>query len=163
MFRFLFVMPNNSCRTRSYFSHVKDKPIEIVNGSSLSSIIGSTSRFFTSQVDHTSPAHHPETLHVSHTRTRTEVINLPVTTPVAHHRSNTLPIRHRKRGSRKIVNQQTACLSPANKREEQVPPRSLSQPFSPSLLQAPERRRIRVIDDTDEGESPSSTTLNRDD
>jgi hypothetical protein len=79
-------------------------------------------------------------------------------TPVSHRRSNTVPSRHRKRDSTKTSDQQTTHLSPTYKQTD-----SVQQPFSPSLLKSQPRRRIRVIDDTDDNESLASGVVNRDD
>jgi hypothetical protein len=90
-------------------------------------------------------------------RTSTDILNHPPSS-VSHHRSNTVPSRHRK-----ISNQQTTHLPPTCKQNENIQQEPPSQPFSPSLLPSQPRRRIRIIDDTDEGESISSSVIVRDD
>ncbi len=132
------------------------KPIEVVKGTSLSSVVGSTSRFLTLQIEkplHSSQNEEGFPLHIG---ASTEALYRST----SHHRSNTVPVRHRKPVA---STQQTTHLSPTYKRKENIEQQSSSQPFSPSLLSTQPRRRIRVIDDTDDGDSLSSSMANRDD
>ncbi|CAF3603222.1 unnamed protein product [Adineta steineri] len=143
----------------------KLKPIEVVKGSSLSSVVGSTSRFLLLQMEKPLLTNHDEENLPSDIRTSTDVLYRPSPT-VSHHRSNTVPTRHRKIPSTKTSKQQTTHLSPTYKRNETSKPRSSSsssRPFSPSSLKAHPKRRIRLIDDTDEGESLSVSMVQRDD
>lgn len=83
---------------------------------------------------------------------------------ISHRRSNTLPSRRKQTETLKVMDEKTTHLSPTYKRKEPpVPDKINLQPFSPSLLLVQSRRPIRVIDDSDEGDSPSSSTINQDD
>ena len=94
----------------------------------------------------------------------TEVLYRP-TSSVTHRRSNTVPSRYRKPDTTVQPTQQTTHLSPTYKRNENLQQQSASasQPFSPSLLSTQPRRRIRVIDDTDDADSLASSMAVRDD
>jgi hypothetical protein len=92
----------------------------------------------------------------------TEVLYRP-TPIITHHRSNTIPLRYRKPASTGKSTQQTTHLSPTYKRNENIQQQSSSQPFSPSLLSTQPRRRIRAIDDTDDGDSQASSMAVRND
>jgi hypothetical protein len=141
----------------SYFLDLA-RTVEVIKGSSLSSVVGSTSRFITLQIEKPSPSDDNNLNLPSNLRTSTDVLYRPKTS-VSHHRSNTVPSRYRKQtDSIKTSNQQTTHLSPMYKRKENP-----QQPFSPSLLQPQPRRRIRLIDDTDDNDSPTSSIVNRDD
>jgi len=129
--------------------------IEIVKGSSLSSVVGSSSRFFMLHIDPTSRSSteriSPESFH-------------RLSPNISHRRSNTLPSRRKQTETLKVTDEKTTHLSPTYKRKEPpVPDKINLQPFSPSLLLVQSRRPIRVIDDSDEGDSPSSSTINQDD
>lgn len=134
----------------------KDRALEKIKGSSLSSIVGSTSKFIR-QVDKDL---NPD-LKNSIIRSSAELLQLE-NPKISHHRSNTVPARYRKVYSRKFVDVDKNLISPKIDRRKICQDEKCSQPFSPSLLQVQPRRRIRVIDDTDEGESLSSSTINRD-
>ena len=96
----------------------------------------------------------------SSVRTSTEILYRP-TTSISHHRSNTVPARYRKSEKLKSTNQQQTHLSPTYKRNENKIQNN-PQFFSPSLLQIQPKRRIHIIDDdTDEGDSPTSSIINR--
>lgn len=140
------------------------KPIEVVKGSSLSSVVGSTSRFLTLQIDKSSPSYHnDEHLPIS-SRTSTDVLSRAISS-VSHRRSNTVPSRLRKPDpttTPTTSNQKATHLSLRYKRTEPIP-QSSSQPFSPSLLPVQPRRRIRVIDEPDDNDSPPSSIINHDD
>jgi hypothetical protein len=133
------------------------KPIEVIKGSSLSSVVGSTSHFLTLHIE--KPLYHNDENLPSNIRTSTEVLYRP-TSSVSHRRSNTVPARYRKPDSTTTTtpNQQTTHLSPTYKRNENI-----QQPFSPSLLPTKPRRPIRDIDDTNDTDSPPSSIINRDD
>jgi len=113
------------------------------------------------QIENLPLSNHNEEDPPLNTRTSTEALYQP-TLSVSHHRSNTVPSRYRKTDSRKASNQQTTHLSPTYKRNDNNQQELSSRPFSPSSLQTQPKRRIRVIDDTDEGESPSTSTVNPD-
>ncbi|CAF0755454.1 unnamed protein product [Rotaria sordida] len=138
----------------------KFKTIEVVKGSSLSSVIGSPSRFITLQIDKSSSSVNDEENIPLNVRTSTEVLYRP-TSIISHHRSNTVPSRDRRSDSRIKSNQQTTYLSPTYKRHENIQRSPAPQPFSPSLLPSQARRRIRAIDDPDEIDSPTGSITNR--
>ncbi|CAF0780786.1 unnamed protein product [Rotaria sp. Silwood1] len=138
----------------------KLKTIEVVKGSSLSSVIGSPSRFITLQIDKSSSSFNDEENLPSNVLTSTDVLYRP-TSVISHHRSNTLPSRHRKSDSIKILKQKTTHLSPTYKRHESIQQQPTLQPFSPSLLPSHARRHIRAIDDPDEIDSPTGSINNR--
>ncbi len=135
------------------------KPIEVIKGSSLSSVVGSTSRFLTLQIE--KPSYQNDENLPFDIHTSTEVLYRP-TQSVSHRRSNTVPSRYRKPDPT-TTNQQTTHLSPTYKRNENIQQQPSSQAFSPSLLPTRPRRRIRVIDDPDDADSPPSSIVNRDD
>ena len=147
-----------------YFSLVK--PIEVVKGTSLSSVVGSTSRFLTLQIEKASNSSPNDNRFPLHLYTSTEILNRPIS-PVTPRRSNTIPSRQRKSPSITTSNQQTTHLSPTCKRnpntQQNATASSSSQPFSPSLLSTQPKRRIRVIDDGDDGDSISSSLVIRED
>ena len=129
------------------------KPIEVVKGSSVASVVGSTSRFLLLQIDKSPSLDREEESIPLDNQINTE--------STSHRRSNTVPSRPRKPQKRKASTEQSTHLSPTYKRSttnsQQQPP------FSPSLLRAQPKRLIRVIDDTDDGETPSISTVNPDD
>ncbi|CAF0725518.1 unnamed protein product [Adineta ricciae] len=131
----------------------KSKPIEVVKGSSVASVVGSTSRFLLLQIDKSPPSDREEESIPLDDQINTE--------SMSHRRSNTVPSRPRKPQERKASTEQSTHLSPTYKRNttnsQQQPP------FSPSVLRAQPKRLIRVIDDTDDGETPSVSTVNPDD
>jgi hypothetical protein len=96
------------------------KPIEIVKGSSLSSVVGSTSRFLTLQIEKPSSSFHNEQNLPLNNRKSIEVLYRPASSSVSHRRSNTVPSRNRKSNSTKTSNQQTPHLSPTYKRNENI-------------------------------------------
>ena len=135
----------------------------MVKGTSLSSIVGSTSRFLTLQIEKPSHSSHDEENFSVNIGASTEVLYRP-TSAVTHRRSNTVPSRFRKPDTTVPPTQQTTHLSPTYKRNENLQQQSSSsQPFSPSLLSTQPRRRIRVIDDTDDADSLASSMAVRDD
>ncbi|CAF0758145.1 unnamed protein product [Adineta ricciae] len=131
----------------------KSKPIEVVKGSSVASVVGSTSRFLLLQIDKSPSSDREEESIPLNNEINTE--------SMSHRRSNTVPSRPRKPQERKASTEQSTHLSPTYKRSttnsQQHPP------FSPSVLRAQPKRLIRVIDDTDDGETPSISTVNPDD
>lgn len=135
----------------------------MVKGSSLSSVVGSTARFLTLQMERPSSSSITnEETSSSTVRKSTENLHR-ATSSIAHRRSNTLPTRTRKHQPKQTST--ATHLSPTYRRHESIPEQTQpsSLPFSPSMLPMKPRRRIRAIDDTDEGESQTSSTIHRDD
>ncbi|CAF5124927.1 unnamed protein product, partial [Rotaria magnacalcarata] len=132
----------------------KLKPIEIVRGSSLSSVVGSPSRFIKLLIDKSS-SNDVEKNHSSNIHSSTEVLHRP-SSIVSHRRSNTVPSRYRKSNPRKSSINKTPYVTPTYERKVNIEHQLSSQPFSPSLLPTQQRRHIRPIDDPDEVESPRS-------
>lgn len=142
------------------------KSIEVVKGTSLSSVVGSTSRFLTIQIEkksHSSASH--ENNIVLQLHTSTEALYRPTSSQTPR-RSNTVPSRNRKSQSKTTSNKQTTHLSPSYQCKEDLQaalPSSVSQPFSPSLLTTQPKRRIRVIDEPDDVDSITSSLIHRND
>ncbi|CAF4473933.1 unnamed protein product [Rotaria socialis] len=137
----------------------KFKPIEIVRGSSLSSVVGSPSRFIKLLIDKSS-SNDVEKDHSSNIHLSTEFLYRS-TSIVSHRRSNTVPSRYQKSNSRKRSIRKTSYLTPTYEPKVNIEHQLSSQPFSPSLLPAQQGRHIRAIDDPDEVESPRSSIINR--
>ena len=142
------------------------KSIEVVKGTSLSSVVGSTSRFLTIQMEKVSQSSASNDNNLTlHLHTSTEALYRPTSSNTPR-RSNTVPSRYRKSQSETTSKQQTTHLSPSYQRKEdlqQVLPSAVSQPFSPSLLTIQPKRRIRVIDEPDDVDSISSSLIHRND
>ena len=137
------------------------KPIEIIKGSSLSTVVGSTSRFVLLQIDKPSLSSHDEENFPLNIFTSTEAVYQPTLT-VSHRRSNTVPSRQRKPDLTKISNQKTTHLSPTYQRNDNNQQQSSSsRPFSASSLKTHPKQRRRIIDDTDDGKSPSTSIVNQ--
>ena len=130
--------------------------VGLVRGSSLSSMADGTSPspIFKSE----------ESIHCNNDgddlsprlRTKTEILSRPPSSN-SHHRSNTVPARGQPN------DQLNTHLSPVQRRKTSHKP-TKTESFSPSLLQVPPRRRIRIIDDddTDECESQTSSVISPD-
>ncbi len=113
------------------------KPIEIVQGTSLSSIIDSNTK-----PNETIPSNETEE-NLSTTSQASTSIEYRPTETISHHRSNTVPSRLRKTPS----NPTSTHLSPTYKRSERT-----NSHNSQSLLQIPSKQRIHNIDDDDESQ-----------
>ena len=129
----------------TYLFHIA-KSIEIIQGCSLSSVLGSTSRI------EPVPSNYPDDNLSTASQASTGVLYRPTTT-VSHHRSNTVPARYRKSPGK---NSKQTHLSPSYTRNES------KDSFSPLSLRIEPKARIRIIDDhTDDGESRSSNIIKR--
>lgn len=129
-----------------------------MRGSSLSSVIGSSSRFIKLQIEKFSLNQDEEKQPATTPKSQ---ISFRATSSISHHRSNTVPSRCRKSNIRKSSIQKTPCSTPTEQPTDDTPQKSSSQPFSPSLLPSQRRRRIPAIDDPDEVESRTSSIVNR--
>ncbi|UJR33723.1 hypothetical protein I4U23_021150 [Adineta vaga] len=156
----LSLPPNFTFHSMTSSKLRRQKSVEVVKGSSLSSVVGSTSRFLLLQIDKPSSEDRNEEHIPLDKRTSIEGVYRPRSS-VSHRRSNTVPSRPRKLQARKVSTQQTTHLSPTYKRTETTPQQQ--QPFSPSVLRTQQKRRIRVIDDTDDAESLTTSIINHDD
>ncbi|CAF3704659.1 unnamed protein product [Adineta steineri] len=124
----------------------KAKTIQVLKGSSLSSIVSSIARTLSTKIDEIIPSNDIQENVPSSARTSTEILYRP-TTIISHHRSNTVPTRLRKTTN----NQEKTHLSPTYKQNKNE-----KSTQSQSLLQIQPKRHIRTIDDDiKDDESPS--------